>query len=64
LSNSSRNRDSLSAGSLSSIVEESISITKKVIEVVGSTTFDQFIKNPNFFKWPKLLYFKPESAQI
>jgi hypothetical protein len=42
-SNSSRNRDSLSAGSLSSIVEESISIPKKVIEVVGSTTFDQFI---------------------
>ena len=22
------------------------------------------IKNRNFFKWPKLLYFKPESAQI
>ena len=21
-------------------------------------------KNINFFKWPKLLYFKPESAQI
>jgi hypothetical protein len=21
-------------------------------------------KNTNFFKWPKLLYFKPESAQI
>jgi hypothetical protein len=21
-------------------------------------------KNWNFFKWPKLLYFKPESAQI
>jgi hypothetical protein len=21
-------------------------------------------KNSNFFKWPKLLYFKPESAQI
>jgi hypothetical protein len=21
-------------------------------------------KNRNFFKWPKLLYFKPESAQI
>ena len=21
-------------------------------------------KNKNFFKWPKLLYFKPESAQI
>jgi hypothetical protein len=21
-------------------------------------------KNENFFKWPKLLYFKPESAQI
>jgi hypothetical protein len=20
-------------------------------------------KNTNFFKWPKLLYFKPESAQ-
>jgi hypothetical protein len=20
-------------------------------------------KNKNFFKWPKLLYFKPESAQ-
>jgi hypothetical protein len=20
-------------------------------------------KNRNFFKWPKLLYFKPESAQ-
>ena len=23
-----------------------------------------FTKNRNFFKWPKLLYFKPESAQI
>jgi hypothetical protein len=22
------------------------------------------IKNRNFFKWPKLLYFMPESAQI
>ena len=22
------------------------------------------IKNKKFFKWPKLLYFKPESAQI
>jgi hypothetical protein len=22
------------------------------------------IKNRNFFKWPKLLYFKPESTQI
>jgi hypothetical protein len=22
------------------------------------------IKNRNLFKWPKLLYFKPESAQI
>jgi hypothetical protein len=21
-------------------------------------------KNRNFFKWPKLLYFKPECAQI
>jgi hypothetical protein len=21
-------------------------------------------KNRNFFKWPKMLYFKPESAQI
>jgi hypothetical protein len=21
-------------------------------------------KNGNFFKWPKLLYFKPENAQI
>ena len=21
-------------------------------------------ENRNFFKWPKLLYFKPESAQI
>jgi hypothetical protein len=21
-------------------------------------------KNRNFFKWPKLLYFKPDSAQI
>jgi hypothetical protein len=21
-------------------------------------------KNRNFFKWPKLLYFKPENAQI
>jgi hypothetical protein len=21
-------------------------------------------KNRNFFKWPRLLYFKPESAQI
>jgi hypothetical protein len=21
-------------------------------------------KNRNFFKWPKLLYFKPESAKI
>jgi hypothetical protein len=21
-------------------------------------------ENKNFFKWPKLLYFKPESAQI
>jgi hypothetical protein len=21
-------------------------------------------KNKNFFKWPKLLYFKPKSAQI
>ena len=54
LSNSSRNRDSLSAGSLSSIVEESISIPQKVIEVVGSTTFDQFIINLNFLnKWTK-----------
>jgi hypothetical protein len=33
---------------LSSIVEESIYIPKKVIEVVGSTTFDHFIINPNF----------------
>jgi hypothetical protein len=23
-----------------------------------------FIKNRNFFKWPKLLYFMPECAQI
>ena len=23
-----------------------------------------FTKNRNFFKWPKLPYFKPESAQI
>jgi hypothetical protein len=23
-----------------------------------------FVKNRNFFKWPKLPYFKPESAQI
>jgi hypothetical protein len=22
-----------------------------------------FTKNRNFFKWPKLLYFKPESAK-
>ena len=47
-SNSSHKRDNLSAGSLSSIVEESISIPQKIIEVVGSTTFDQFIINPNF----------------
>jgi hypothetical protein len=25
---------------------------------------DTITKNRNFFKWPKLLYFKPESAQI
>jgi hypothetical protein len=26
--------------------------------------FNFIAKNRNFFKWPKLLYFKPESAQI
>ena len=46
-SNSSRKRDNLSAGNLSSIVEESISIPKKIMEVEGSSTFDQFIINPN-----------------
>ena len=53
--NFSRNRDNLSAGSLSSWgIEESISILKKVIEVVGSATLDQFIINPNFLnKWTK-----------
>ena len=53
-SSSSRKRDNLSAGSRSSIVKF-ISIPKKVIEVVGSTTFDQFIINPNFLnKWTKV----------
>jgi hypothetical protein len=28
------------------------------------TISSKFSKNRNFFKWPKLLYFKPESAQI
>jgi hypothetical protein len=28
------------------------------------STMAAMTKNRNFFKWPKLLYFKPESAQI
>jgi hypothetical protein len=31
----------------------------KIVSVMAAIT-----KNRNFFKWPKLLYFKPESAQI
>jgi hypothetical protein len=27
-------------------------------------TDGRITKNRNFFKWPKLLYFKPECAQI
>jgi hypothetical protein len=29
-----------------------------------SAKFATITKNRNFFKWPRLLYFKPESAQI
>jgi hypothetical protein len=33
---------------------------------IGSVVSEEKIvtKNRNFFKWPKLLYFKPECAQI
>jgi hypothetical protein len=33
---------------------------KKIIMGISAT----ITKNRNFFKWLKLLYFKPESAQI
>jgi hypothetical protein len=31
---------------------------------LGYRTMVAITKNRNFFKWSKLLYFKPESAQI
>jgi hypothetical protein len=31
---------------------------------LGYRTAAAITKNRNFFKWPKLLYFKPESTQI
>jgi hypothetical protein len=30
----------------------------------GHLGYKTVLKNRNFFKWPRLLYFKPESAQI
>jgi hypothetical protein len=30
----------------------------------GCDWLSSLTRNRNFFKWPKLLYFKPESAQI
>ena len=35
-----------------------VSVSRPVSKMAAIT------KNRNFFKWPKLLYFKPESAQI
>ena len=34
------------------------------VSVVLYPRLPPLLKNKNFFKWPKLLYFKPESAQI
>jgi hypothetical protein len=31
---------------------------------IWKRTIQESFQNRNFFKWPKLLYFKPESAQI
>ena len=38
----------------------------KIVSVSGRpvSKMAAITKNRNFFKWPKLLYFKPESAQI
>jgi hypothetical protein len=37
----------------------------KFVSVIStSNQDDRQAKNRNFFKWPRLLYFKPESAQI
>ena len=37
----------------------------KIVSVSASLSkMATITKNRNFFKWPKLLYFKPESAQI
>jgi hypothetical protein len=38
---------------------EEISIFRRPVSKMAAIT-----KNNLFFKWPKLLYFKPESAQI
>jgi hypothetical protein len=36
-----------------------------LICIIGQNTkMAAITKNRNFFKWPKLLYFKPENAQI
>ena len=36
-----------------------VSVSRRPVSKMATIT-----KNRNFFKWPKLLYFKPESAQI
>jgi hypothetical protein len=36
----------------------------KTLTLVVGMTMAAITKNKNFFKWPKLLYFKPECAQI
>jgi hypothetical protein len=32
--------------------------------IISVSKMAAMTKNSNFFKWPKLLYFKPESSQI
>jgi hypothetical protein len=41
------------------VSEEKIFMWRRPVSKMAAIT-----KDINFFKWPKLLYFKPESAQI
>jgi hypothetical protein len=44
---------------IGSVVSEEKICQRRPVSKMAAIT-----KNRNFFKWPKLLYFKPESAQI
>jgi hypothetical protein len=40
------------------------SFQQSLVEIGSVFKMAAVTKNRNFFKWPKLLYFKPECAQI